>query len=72
VNIWTIAWAGWFLYLLIVEALAYIHGGYWATLTGHVEKAMLTHHLIALAVFGALGALIAHVALDYVTLRLKP
>jgi hypothetical protein len=71
-NGWTIAWAGWFLYLLVVEVLAYVHGGYWATLTGTTMRAMLTHPMLALFVIGGLATLIAHLAFDYTYLRLKP
>lgn len=70
-NRWTIAWAAWFAYLLVVEALAYFHGGYWATLTGTTMKAMLAHPLLALVVIGGLATLIAHLAFDYTYLRLR-
>jgi hypothetical protein len=69
---WTIAWAGWFLYLLVVEVLAYVHGGYWATLTGTTMRAMLAHPMLALFVIGGLATLIAHLAFDYTYLRLRP
>lgn len=68
---WTLGWAILGAAALTLEFAAFRRGGYWATLTGHIERAMLLHPVVALLVLGVASALVWHFALDYVILRLR-
>ena len=68
---WTWAWLAGVAYLVGLEVVAYVHGGYWATATGQLERLMLLHPFVALIVLGLLSIALWHLALDYIALRSK-
>lgn len=65
------AWLVWVAAFVVMEWLAYVRGGYWATATGHLVAAMLAHAWLFVVIPLLFVGLAAHLWIDALVLRLK-
>lgn len=66
---YSFAWVCWVLVGCIIETAAYIHGGYRATLTGHLTHFMLSSPWVMVLVPTFFVGVAIHLLTDVVRLR---